>query len=231
MRLNHDDESVVVVPSISLDRAVGSSGSMTQAMEERFLFLLMLLRQPRLRMVYVTSMPIAPEIIEYYLALLPGVIPSHARARLTLVAVHDSSARSLSEKLLDRPRLLARIAAMVPNPARSHLLPYNTTELERDVALSLGIPMYGADPRLAPLGSKTGCRRMFAEVGVPHPLGVEDLRTLDELADAVVAMRAQRPTMDSVIVEAQRRRLRMPATPSCGSPGSPRPEPRTSDPR
>ena len=47
----------------------------------------MLLRQPRLRMVYVTSLPIAPEIIEYYLALLPGVIPSHARARLSLVAV------------------------------------------------------------------------------------------------------------------------------------------------
>ena len=155
MRLNHDDESVVVIPSITLDRTVAASGSMTQAMEERFLFLLMLLRQPRLRMVYVTSMPIAPEIIEYYLALLPGVIPSHARARLTLVAVHDSSPRSLSEKLLDRPRLLARIAALVPNPARSHMIPYNTTELERDVALSLGIPMYGADPRLAPLGSKT----------------------------------------------------------------------------
>ena len=58
---------------------------MTQAIEERFLFLLMLLRQPRLRMIYVTSMPIAPEIVEYYLALLPGVIPSHARARLSLV--------------------------------------------------------------------------------------------------------------------------------------------------
>ena len=177
MRLNHDDESVVVVPSITLDRAVAGSGTMTQAYEERFLFLLVLLRQPRLRMVYVTSMPIAPEIVEYYLALLPGVIPSHARARLSLVAVHDASPRSLSEKLLERPRLLQRIAAQIPNPARSHLVPYNTTELERDVALQLGIPMYGADPRLAPLGSKSGCRRMFAEVGVPHPLGVENLRT------------------------------------------------------
>ena len=39
-RLNHDDESVVVIPSITLDRAASSSGSMTQAMEERFLFLL-----------------------------------------------------------------------------------------------------------------------------------------------------------------------------------------------
>ncbi len=201
MRLNHDDESVVVVPSITLDRAVAESGSMTQAMEERFLFLLVLLRQPRLRMVYVTSMPIAPEIIEYYLALLPGVIPSHARARLSLVAVHDASPRSLSEKLLERPRLLARIAALVPNPARSHLVPYNTTELERDVALCLGIPMYGADPRLEPLGSKSGCRQLFAEEGVPHPLGSEDLRTLDDLADALVAMRVERPTMDSAIVK------------------------------
>ena len=201
MRLNHDDESVVVVPSITLDRAVASSGSITQSYEERFLFLLMLLRQPRLRMVYVTSMPIAPEIIEYYLALLPGVIPSHARSRLSLVAVHDASPRSLSEKLLERPHLLARIAALIPNRARSHLVPYNTTELERDVALCLGIPMYGADPRLAPLGSKTGCRRMFAEAGIPHPLGVENLRTLDDMTDAVVGMRAERASMDSVIVK------------------------------
>ncbi len=200
-RLNHDDESVVVVPSITLDRAAASSGSMTQALEERFLFLLMLLRQPRLRMIYVTSMPIAPEIVEYYLSLLPGVIPSHARARLSLIALNDASPRSLSEKLLERPRLLGRIAALIPNRSRSHLVPYNTTELERDVALSLGIPMYAADPRLAPLGSKSGCRRMFAELGVPHPLGVENLRTLDDMADAIVGMRAERPAMDSVIVK------------------------------
>jgi hypothetical protein len=201
MRLNQDDESVVVVPSITLDRAVASSGRIGQAYEERFLFLLMLLRQPRLRMVYVTSLPITPEIIEYYLALLPGVIPSHARSRLTLVAVNDASPRSLSEKLLERPRLLARIAGLIPNRARSHLVPYNTTELERDVALCLGIPMYGADPRLAPLGTKTGSRKMFDEAAVPHPLGVEDVRTLGDMTDAVIRMRAERPVLDSVIVK------------------------------
>lgn len=201
MRLNHDDESVVIIPSITLDRAVASSGTSTQALEERYLFMLMLLRQPRLRMIYVTSLPIAPEVIEYYLALLSGVIPSHARSRLTLVHVDDASPRSLSEKLLERPHLLTRIASMIPNRERSHLVPYNTTELERDVALSLGIPMYGSDPRLAPLGSKSGCRRLFAEAGVPHPLGEENLRTLDDMVDAVMRMRAQRPAMESVIVK------------------------------
>lgn len=201
MKLDLGDESVVVIPSVTLDKAVASSGSLTQAYEERFLFLLLLLRQPRLRMVYVTSMPIAPTIVEYYLALLPGVIPSHARARLSLVSVNDSTQRSLSEKLLDRPRLLARIAAMVPNVSRSHLVPYNTTELERDIALTLGIPMYGADPRLADLGTKTGCRRIFAAVDVPYPQGVEDLHSLDELADAVCQMRSAKPEIAEVIVK------------------------------
>jgi pheganomycin biosynthesis PGM1-like protein len=201
MRLNEEGESVVVVPSVTLDRVTEGSGSLGQAMEERFLFLLLLLREPRLRMVYVTSMPVSPAIVEYYLALLPGIIPSHARARLSLVAVHDSSARPLSEKLLERPRLLRRIVDLVPDRTRSHLVPYNTTPLERDLAVALGIPMYGADPRLFELGTKTGCRRLFAEEGVRHPIGFEDLHSVEELLDATLRLREQRPTAGSVIVK------------------------------
>ena len=201
MRLNAEGESVVVIPSVTLNRVGARSGTMTQAFEERFLFLLLLLRQPRLRMIYVTSMPIAEQIVEYYLALLPGVIPSHARARLSLVSINDASPRSLSEKLLERPRMLRRIGELMPDRAKSHLVPYNTTELERDVALALGIPMYGADPRLVDLGTKTGCRRLFAEVGVQHPIGVEDLHSVDEAVDAIGEMRRARPTLSQVIVK------------------------------
>ena len=201
MRLDLEDESVVVVPSVPLTKGIVGSGSLTQAYEERFLFLLLLLRQPRLRLIYVTSMPVDPRIVEYYLALLPGVIPSHASARLSLVSVDDASPRALSEKLLERPLLLERIGDLIPNRGRSHLIPYNTTELERDIALSLGIPMYGADPRLMALGSKTGCRRLFAEVGVPHPVGAEDLHGLDEVVDAIGALFETRPTMGQVIVK------------------------------
>ena len=174
IRRQLDDESVVVVPSVSLERTT-ASGTLGQAMEERALFQLLLLRQPRLRMIYVTSLPVAEAVVEYYLGLLPGVIPSHARARLTLVSVGDAGPGSLSAKLLARPRLLREIREMIPNPARCHLIPYNTTDLERDVALSLGIPMYGADPRLSDLGSKTGCRRIFEELGVRCPVGADDL--------------------------------------------------------
>ena len=87
MRLNLPGEAVVVVPSVVPDATI--DGATMQALEERFLFLTLLLRQPRLEMIYVTSMPVAPAIIEYYLALLAGVIPSHARRRLHLVSAHD----------------------------------------------------------------------------------------------------------------------------------------------
>jgi hypothetical protein len=190
MRLNEEGESVVVVPSVTVDRVEERGGSIAQAYEERFLFLLLLLRQPRLRMVYVTSTPIAPSIVEYYLALLPGVIPSHARARLSLVAVQDGSPRPLTAKLLERPRLVEQIRSLIPDRRRSHLVPYNTTDLERDLAVALAIPMYGADPQLFHLGTKTGCRRIFAEEGVRHPAGFEDLHSLDEVVDALARLRA-----------------------------------------
>ena len=199
MRLNRPGESIVVVPSVT--PGATTPGSIVQAHEERFLFLLLLLRQPRLQMIYVTSLPIAPTIVEYYLALLAGVIPSHARRRLHFVAAYDGSARPLSAKLLERPRILERIRELIPDPALCHLVPYATTTRERDLALTLGIPMYGADPRFFPLGTKSGCRRLFREEGVPHPIGFEDLASFDEIVDAVVRLRAAKPGATHALVK------------------------------
>lgn len=200
MHRDHDDESVVVVPSVSLERTT-AVGTLVQAYEERALFLLLLLRQPRLRMVYVTSLPVSESVVAYYLGLLPGVIPSHARARLTLVSVGAAGPGPLSEKLLARPRMLREIRGLIPNPRRCHLIPYNTTSLERDLAISLGIPMYGSDPRLSDLGTKTGCRRIFEELGVRCPAGADDLRTVDDLVEAIQRMRHRRPTLTEAIVK------------------------------
>src|SRR5712692_6120891 len=188
-RLSEDEQTIVVVPSLTVDRP-GLQGSVIQAYEERFLFLLLLLRQPRARMVYVTSQMILPSIVDYYLDLLPGVISSHARKRLFLVSPLDPSTRPLSLKVLERPRLIDHIRSLILDFDRAHLVPYNTTTLERDLAIKLGIPMYGADAKFFPLGTKSGSRRIFAEEGVPHPLGIENLSSIDEVARAIKEMRA-----------------------------------------
>ena len=196
---NQDEQTIVVVPSLTIDFECSSSE--LQAYEERFLFLLLLLRQPRARLIYVTSQMIQPNIIDYYLDLLPGVISSHARKRLFLVSPFDASTRPLSIKLLERPRLIEHIRSLIVDFDRAHLVPYNTTTPERDLAIRLGIPMYGADPKFFPLGTKSGSRRIFAEEGVPYPLGVENLSSIDDVVAAISNMRAQKPELRQVLVK------------------------------
>jgi hypothetical protein len=198
-RFNSDEQTIVVVPSLDVDMEL--TGSEMQAYEERMLFLLLLLRQPRARLVYVTSQAVSPVIIEYYLDLLPGVVGSHARRRLFLVAPLDASPRPLALKLLERPRLIEQIRRLILDPDRAHLVPYHTTPRERDIALHLGIPLYGADPRFLDFGTKTGGRRLFREEGVPHPAGWEGLRTEQEVVRAITDLRKAKPDVHEVLVK------------------------------
>src|SRR4030095_8939090 len=103
----------------------------TQSLEKLFLSRLLSLRQPRARVIYVTSQAIHPDVVDYYLDLLPGVFAGHAKKRLFLVSPLDGGPQPLSEKLLSRPRLIEQIRSLIMDPDRAHLVPYNTTESER----------------------------------------------------------------------------------------------------
>jgi hypothetical protein len=198
--LNQDEQTIVVVPSIGVDLTF-LTGSELQAYEERLLFLLMLLRQPRAHLVYVTSQPIDPLVVNYYLSLLPGVIPSHARARLHLVTPRDGSPTPLTNKLLARPRMLEAIRALIPDTDRAHLVPFVATDAERDLSLALGIPMYAADPKHLHFGTKSGGRRLFAEEDVAHPPGAEDVRTVADVVDAIAELLRRRPDARAAILK------------------------------
>ncbi len=99
----------IVVPSFTLDQEELTKLDGAAFYEERLLFLLIRLRNPRAHVTYVTSQPVHPLILDYYLHLLAGVPASHARARLTMLCAYDSSPRPLTQKILERPRLIERI--------------------------------------------------------------------------------------------------------------------------
>ncbi|MFI5046417.1 MAG: peptide ligase PGM1-related protein [Acidimicrobiia bacterium] len=198
--LSLDPQTIVVVPSISID-LVDSAHIPMQTYEERMLFMLLLLRQPRARLVFVTSQPIQPSTIDYYLGLVPGVDRDDARARLFPVAVLDGSSRPLTEKLLERPRSVARVRDLVLDAERAHLVPFVATALERELALRLGVPMYAADPRHAHFGTKSGGRRLFAEEGVAHPRGAEGLHDLDAVVATIARLRTVTPELGAVLVK------------------------------
>lgn len=191
----------VVVPSLNLDQSELRKITGSSFYEERLLFLLIRLRNPRARMVFVTSQPIHPLVLEYYFEFLVGVPASHARARLTLLCAYDASPRSLTEKILERPRLIERIRAGLGDPSRAYLTVFNSTPLERKLAVVLGIPLNGLDPELAHLGTKSGSRKVFREAGVPLPAGFEDLRGKADVLDALEALRGERPGLRRAVIK------------------------------
>src|SRR4051812_15384757 len=193
--------TVVVVPSLSLDQEVMARIAGVHHYEERMLCLLLLLRLPRTRLVYLASQPIAGPIVDYYLHLLPGVPHRHAGRRLTLLSCHDASPRPLSAKVLERPRLLARLREAVGDPATAHMTCFTVSALERTLAVRLGVPVYGCDPDLLHLGSKSGGRKLFREAGVPVPAGLEDLADERDVADALAELKARAPGLRRAVVK------------------------------
>ncbi|MBE2314649.1 hypothetical protein DVA67_001585 [Solirubrobacter sp. CPCC 204708] len=192
--------TVVVVPSRTIEK-FHEPPAETQAYEERLLCLLLRLRERHVRVVYVTSMPVAQEIVEYYLGLLPADIREDARNRLTMLSADDPSLRPLSAKLLERPTLLTRIRWEITDHQDAHLVPYITTELEFALGAELGVPVQGAHPALAYLGTKSGGRELFARAGVAHPLGVEHVRSRADVIAAIARLRSVRPRIGQVVVK------------------------------
>src|SRR4051812_34730606 len=193
-------QSVVIVPSRTIEK-FHEPAAETQAYEERLLCLLLRLRDPELRVVYVTSSPVAEPIVDYYLSLLPAQIREDARSRLTMLSADDASLRPLAAKLLERPTLLTRIRWAIPDHEDAYLVPYACTELEYALGRELGIPVNGADPALAHLGTKSGGRELFARAGVPHPLGVEHVRSRADIVAAIARLRALKPRLAQVVVK------------------------------
>lgn len=194
-------KTVVVIPSLTLDDEILQKIDGITYYEERMLCLLMLLRMPQTQIVYITSLPIDPVIVDYYLHLLPGITAYHARQRLTLLSCFDSSPKSLTQKILDRPRLLKRIRQAIPHKHLAHLSCFNVTEAERKLAVALQIPVYGCDPDLQDLGNKSNSRKLFRSCGVPVPSGYEDLSSETDLVDALYALKTEEPSLRKAVVK------------------------------
>ena len=188
--------TVVALPSFSLDRRVYDHyGDRVPPLENRFLHCLLLLRRPEVRIVYLSSRPVPPAVLDGYLALLPPT----AAERLVLISPDDASARPLARKLLDRADLVTQVRAAAHPTAVVEA--WNVTDAERDLALALDIPVFGTAPELRPLATKSNGRRLMRDAGVPVPRGIEDVHSPDDVAAAVSELLADGPLPAGVVVK------------------------------
>lgn len=197
---DRDPRQILVVPSLSLDQAELSKVKGVHHYEERLLFALIRLRNPETRLIYVTSQPLHPSIVDYYLELLPGIPSSHARDRLDLFATYDSSLRPLTEKILARPRLMKRIKAKI-KPDEAYMTCYNSTELEKSLALALDLPLLAVNPALLYWGTKGGSRQIFAECGIPLPDGSELTHSTENLSELTADLWERQPDLKRIVIK------------------------------
>jgi hypothetical protein len=193
--------TVVVIPSMSLDHEELEKLTGATHYEERFLCLLMLLRLPATRVVYITSEPVSQGVVEYYLRFLTDVDRSDALSRLTMLDCGDRAAAPLAEKILARPELVARIRSLIDDPASAHLTCFTATALERTLAVRLGIPLYGCDPALNYLGTKSGSRVVFHRAGVRTPPGFEHLHTGEDVVRALTQLKRAHPPLRQAVIK------------------------------
>lgn len=198
--MNQNDCDILVIPSLSLDQQELRKIRGVHHYEERLLFSLIRLRNPRARLIYITSQPIHPSVIDYYLQLMPGIPFSHARDRLLLFCTYDASLQPLTQKILQRPRLIERLRRAI-RPNQAYMTCFNSTPLERDLAVQLEIPMLALDPDLLYWGTKSGSRQIFAEAQVPHPDGSELVHHADNLANVAAALWERHPDLKRMVVK------------------------------
>lgn len=192
---------VLALPSFSLQRSVLEHyGPRIAPLEHRYLYAVLRATDPFTRIVFLSSAPVAPAVLDGYLALVPPELRPKVVERTLLASPADLDPRPLAEKLLDLPDLLDDVRRFIgDDPAL--LEPWNVTEAERDLAVALGVPMLGTDPSHWRLATKTESRRLFRRVGVPLPAGVEGVTSVGEVAAAISDVLAGDPEVPGVVVK------------------------------
>jgi hypothetical protein len=193
---------VITLPSFSLGESLlHHYGDRIPSLEHRYLVaMLMLHRFDECEMLFVLSEAPRPEILDYYISLVPASRRTSVGERFRVVGLGDRTHRAVAAKLLDRPDLVQRVRDLVGGrPA--YIEPWNVTDAEVEVALALDVPIYGNPPELWPLGFKSAGRRLFAEANVPVPFGQENVCTREHVREAIGRIRESRPRSKGVVIK------------------------------
>ncbi|MFG1707240.1 peptide ligase PGM1-related protein [Nonomuraea sp. M3C6] len=180
--------TLVVVPSLSLPQDELRRITGARSYEERLLFLLLTLREPGVKVIYLSSAPVDPDIVDYYFGFLPD--PDDAAKRLTLISLDDPWSQPLTRALLSRPDTIEHLRSEIDGDA--WLVPFVLSELEEELASLLSVPLYGPATSLSYFGSKSGAREVGHEAGVPMARGFCDIRTALEIQEAIEALPGER---------------------------------------
>ncbi len=195
-------QDLLLVPSTQASPSTLSRIAGVESWPERHLIELRHLQHPEQRLVMVTPVAISEACLDAVLQLMPTAPPQWWRQRLQCINLNDHSPRSLTSKVLERPRLLQHLAAQLRPGSR--LACYAVGEQEMDLAARLGLELEGTPASLAALGSKAGSAQVFAEQELPHPRTTPLCLSLEHLVDAATELLLRQPDIQRLVVKLNR---------------------------
>ena len=139
---SHRAQDIVVLPSTRLTPNTLKPTQPDSNLDDPLGFWLRQLFNPLTRLIYITSQPLAPHIIDKHLKHLRAetLLPLSDRCIL-LSTDGSSSGQSLAEEILERPCLIHQIRQILRLDC-AVMFSHHSTRSERDLAMTLGIPLF-----------------------------------------------------------------------------------------
>lgn len=198
------DRTFVVVPGLNHPGSVNISDvTGLRFYEERMLFFSFLLKYSRTRIIYVASKGFNSDLFRYYVGLLSNSDEEieDKLKRLTYIEIDDSENIPLVKKLLRKQSFINAIKKEITEPRKTVLRCYNPTDDERNLAVKLGIPLFGSDQKFDFIGTKSGGRKVFKSAGANLIPGFNDLKNFGELCLASAKLIKKYPDLKRLMIK------------------------------
>jgi hypothetical protein len=128
-----------------------------------------------LALIMLQAPRIGSDVLDYLYSLLPAHL-RNSKSRHALIEIDDAQDAHLSEKVLARTSLLARLRSTIKFAReRGHQIEglscYSSSPRMAELADQLGVDLIDAEPALLIWGTKSGSRQVFRHAGIRHPPG------------------------------------------------------------
>lgn len=197
------ERTVIVLSGLNFNSMELKKTPFLSRYEEKFLFFLLSLRFSRTRIIYVTSRTLPEYLINYYLDIVSddGKEKKDMRRRLIIVNLNNLERKPVACKLLQSPSAIRKIESYIFNYKTTYIRCYSSTDYEKNVALKLGVPLYGIDNKLIYYGTKSGSIYNFRKTKVPCIDGFIHLETRGELTEAIAKLAIRYPHQGKLIIK------------------------------
>lgn len=173
------------------------------AFEEKFLFFLFLLCFSNTKIIYVVSQALPEYIIDYYLKIITDnpIKIKNMRQRLVMINLKNRSEVPVAYKLLSQPDKIDEIKSHIADCKTTCIRCYNSTDYENQIAVKLGIPLYGIDSKLNYFGTKSGSIYTFKKNNIPMIDGFSDLKNQQDIIKAIAKLILKYPRQQKLIIK------------------------------